>query len=492
MLGKSWNSRMNPYDLVEYPSYAIPQCYPDKLAVVASMFGVDVAPPDRARVLDVGCGSGANLLPMAMLWPGSEYVGIDLAQSAIDKANANLAQLGLTNVHFMTADLMDLPPDFGKFDYIIAHGFISWVPTFVRKRLFEVCRDRLTPRGIAFISYNAYPGSHIRDMFRQIMLEHTRGIADPMERAEEARSMVQLIAESGISSDVIQELVRSERDIICRKSIGAFYHDELEINFNPIYFHEFASLASGHDLQFIFEAVYSEGSQPMQLTEEANELLEKAAARGVLVHEQYQDFLKLRRFRQSLVTHSSIPIDRTAPPRMMHKFHFAAPLQRTMVPEGVEFSNPQTKAAVITPNPITISALDRVGKAWPSTVPYDQLTDNPKDGEGLEAAIERFFAAGLVDAHATPRVCLHEPGSHPEIWKYARWQAQNNERVLTPLTLTGVAVEDEHIRKLVLLADGTRSVDDLAAAIGDRAGVERSLIGAARMGFVVPTGSGLP
>jgi methyltransferase-like protein len=300
-----------------------------------------------------------------------------------------------------------------------------------------------------------------------------------------------LIADSGVASDAIQELARSERDVIFRKSIGSFYHDELEVNFNPIYFHEFASFASVHDLQFIFEAVYNEGQVPLQLTDEANGLLEQAATRGVLVHEQYQDFLKLRRFRQSLVTHSSVAIDREAPPRMMHKFHFAAPLQRTAVPEGVEFSNPQTKAAVVTPNPITISALDRIGKAWPSTVAFDQLTDDPGQREGLEPVLERFFAAGLIDAHATPRICLQQPGTHPEVWKYARWQAQNHERVLTPMTLAGVAVEDENIRKLVLLADGTRSVDELAAAIGDRTGVERSLVGAARMGFLVPPGSGL-
>ena len=128
---------MNSYDLVEYPSYAIPQSYPDKLAVVAAMFGMDPVPPGRARVLDVGCGSGGNLLPMALLWPGGEYVGIDLASTAIDKAKASAAQLGLTNIRFEAADLMDLPADFGTFDYIIAHGFISWVPTTVmRERLF--------------------------------------------------------------------------------------------------------------------------------------------------------------------------------------------------------------------------------------------------------------------------------------------------------------------------------------------------------------------
>ena len=475
---------MNVYDLVEYPSYAIPQSYPDKLAVVAAMFGMSPVSPEKARVLDVGCGSGGNLLPMATLWPDGEYVGIDLASTAIDKAKAKAERLGLENVRLECADLMDLPADFGTFDYIIAHGFISWVPHQVREQLFQVCHDRLTPQGIGYISFNAYPGCHVRDMFREIMMEHTRGIEDPNERASEARSIVEVIAESGISSDAIQELARSERDIICRKSTGALLHDELEINFRSLYFHEFEAMAARHGLQFVYEAVYNEGQPPLNLTEEALDLLAQAQQRGVLVYEQYLDFLKLRRFRQCLVTHAGVPLNREAPAKSMHQFHYGAPLQRADVPEGVEFSNPGTKGAVVTPNPVTITALDRIAKAWPSTIEFDQLADDPDGRASLEPILERFFAAGLIDAHATARVCPQQMSAKPEVWSYARLQAES-ERVLTPLTLVGVSVEDSNVRKLVLLADGTRTIDELAGELGDRAGVERALAGAARMGFLV-------
>ena len=475
---------MNLYDVIEYPSYAIPQSYPDKLAVVGTMFGMSPPPPERARVLDVGCGSGGNLLPMAMLWPGGEYVGIDLASTGIDNARAKALRLGLKNVRFECADLMELPEDYGKFDYILAHGFISWVPAPVRERLFDVCRDRLTPQGIAYISYNAYPGCHVRDMFREIMLEHTRGIDDPLKLAEEARSIVETIAESGISTDALQELARAERDVICRKSPGSLMHDELNENFNSFYFHQFAAMAARHGLQFLFEAVYDEGQPPANLSEEANAMLERARQRGFQIGEQYQDFLTLRRFRQSLVTHAGVALDRGSLASSMHKFHYAAPLQRTEVPKGIEFSNARTKAGAVTPNPITIAALDRIGKAWPSTVAFAELAEDDHGRRVLEPVLERFFAAGLLDVHATARVCPQQLSDRPEVWSYARLQAET-ERVLTPLTLTGVNVEDEHIRKLVLLTDGTRTIDELATLLGDRAGVERGLIGAGKMGFLV-------
>ena len=476
---------MNTYDVVEYPSYAIPQSYPDKLAVVATMFGMNPVSPAKARILDVGCGLGGNLLPMASLWPGSEYVGIDLASTAIQKAKVRAERLGLNNVRFECVDLMDLPSDLGKFDYIIAHGFISWVPTPVRERLFQVCRDGLTPQGIGYISYNAYPGCHVRDMFREMMQEHTRGIEDLNEVAIQGRALVEMIADSAVAQDALQELARAERDIICRKSIGSLMHDEMGENFNSLYFREFEAIASRNGLQFLFEAVYDEGQPPMNLTEDAAALLEQARERGLVSYEQYQDFFKLRRFRQSLVTHAGVSLVRDAPEASMHKFQFAAPLQRAVVEQGIEFTNLKTKAGAVTPNPVTIMAMDRIGKAWPSTVAFDDLADNEHDRTVLAPVLERFFAAGLLDAHATVRVCPQLLGEKPEVWSYARSQAADGERVLTPLTLTGVAVEDEHIRKLVQLADGTRTLDDLAAAMGDKAGVERALAGAARMGFLV-------
>ena len=85
-----------------------------------------------------------------------------------------------------------------------------------------------------------------------------------------------------MSADAIQELAKSERDIICRKSSGALWHDELEDNFNSLYIHQFASMVAQNGLQFIHEAVYNEGQPPLHLTEDAARLLEQARARGLV------------------------------------------------------------------------------------------------------------------------------------------------------------------------------------------------------------------
>src|SRR5581483_1342635 len=160
------------YDTIAYPSRCCPQAHPDRLATLATLFGMSPAPVEHCRVLELGCGDGGNLLPLAFALPGSAFTGVDLAPGAIAKANAEARALGLANIQFHCADLLDWPPPGGSFDYVIAHGLLSWVPDAVRLRVFELCRDRLAPGGVAFVSYNALPGCRIRGMLREMMLFH--------------------------------------------------------------------------------------------------------------------------------------------------------------------------------------------------------------------------------------------------------------------------------------------------------------------------------
>src|SRR5262245_15383733 len=116
------------YDTVAYPSRCCPQAHPNRLATLATLFGMSPAPVERCRVLELGCGDGRNLLALAFALPGSAFVGVDLAPGAIARAKDEARALGLANVEFHCADLLDWPPPDGPFDYVLAHGLISWVP----------------------------------------------------------------------------------------------------------------------------------------------------------------------------------------------------------------------------------------------------------------------------------------------------------------------------------------------------------------------------
>ena len=141
-----------------YPPMSHPLSDPAMSAVAARIGGLEVKHPRRARILEIGCCSGHNLIPLAMRWPASECVGIDLAERSISEATERAARAGVENVSFHVADLTDYEPQGGPFDYIIAHGFFSWVPDAVKAALLVFCRKHLAPPGIATVSFNLESG----------------------------------------------------------------------------------------------------------------------------------------------------------------------------------------------------------------------------------------------------------------------------------------------------------------------------------------------
>jgi len=177
------------YNEVPYPSYTFPQASPDRLATMAAVHGLKAAPPAKCRVLELGCGNGANLMSLAYLFTDSEFVGIDLSPVHINDAQSSSTSLKLANTKFLQMDLMEFDAErFGRFDYIIAHGLYSWVPQVVRERILSIYCTALEPNGIGYISYNTYPGCHVRRIISDIMKFHTAGESDPRSMVEKGHT----------------------------------------------------------------------------------------------------------------------------------------------------------------------------------------------------------------------------------------------------------------------------------------------------------------
>src|SRR4051794_15066241 len=131
-----------PYDDVPYPSVPFPQTHPDRLATLATLFGMRTAPVEQCRVLELGCGDGANLIPMALVMPESHFLGLDLAGAPIGRGRETIEALGLRNVELRQEDLRafatNVDGEQEPFDFIVAHGVYSWVPEDVREALLSI------------------------------------------------------------------------------------------------------------------------------------------------------------------------------------------------------------------------------------------------------------------------------------------------------------------------------------------------------------------
>lgn len=215
------------YDEILYPTRVYPQTDPNRLAAIGVLRGLLPSPIERCRVLELGCGAGSNLIGMAFRSPESEFVGLDLARRPIASGQNSIADLELRNITLRSIDLAEASPErFGSFSFILAHGLYSWVPKAVRERILAICREMLNPNGIAYISYNAYPGNHFRDLVRGMMRFHAARFEEPAEKIGQARALLKFLAESQVTPDYYAEAVRTEFERVVNYPDEAFFHDD--------------------------------------------------------------------------------------------------------------------------------------------------------------------------------------------------------------------------------------------------------------------------
>lgn len=162
------------YDEIGYRSFAFSHCSPLRLEAIAVMLGLNSPSTKTARMLEIGCSYGGNLIPFALNHPNAAILGVDLSDEQIRGAQKIVSQIGLKNIEFKQMDICEFSAKdaekYGKFDYIIAHGVFSWVPPSVQSAIISLIKNFLSPFGVAYISYNTYPGWKIQDIIRDLML----------------------------------------------------------------------------------------------------------------------------------------------------------------------------------------------------------------------------------------------------------------------------------------------------------------------------------
>jgi methyltransferase-like protein len=418
----------------------------------------------------LGCGDGTNLISMSWALPASEFVGIDLAAEPIAAGLQMLDGLAINNVRLVNGSITDIDESWGAFDYIIAHGFYSWVPAAVRDHMMLVCRKCLAPQGVAFVSYNAYPGSHMRQMLREMLRFHVRDVASPSERTRQATAFLSLLAsaqsEASPGNWILPELQRT-----MQHTDALLYHDDMaEVN-EPRYFVQFMEHATAFGLKYVGEADYFEMSDHT-FPQHVREILDRVRSNRI-VHEQYLDFLKGRRFRQTLLCQTEAPL-LTEPDGAViadYLISSSAVLKQTAGKEENTTVYETAKGArVETDYAAGLSALEVLQLRWPRPIPFSELVQDvaarlrakdvalPGDrefGDELAGFLLSVYSAGVVDfrTHA-PNVALRA-GERPLASPVARWQAEHADAV-TAVNHVTVQLGDDVARRLMQLLDGTR------------------------------------
>ncbi|MBY0461394.1 MAG: class I SAM-dependent methyltransferase, partial [Gemmataceae bacterium] len=420
----------NSYDEVPYESHPYPQTHPSRLFTVAALFGLTPPPVETARILELGCAAGGNLIPMADAFPSAAFVGIDQSARQIADGRAQVAQLGLGNIELRHASILDVDESFGRFDYVLCHGVFSWVPAAVQEKVFEICATRLTPAGVAYISYNTYPGWHMRGMIRDMMRFHAMKFTAPSDRTRQARALLDFLAESAKpDTGLFPALLKSELESVRRQADHYLYHEHLEEVNEPLYFHEFVERAGVRGLRYLGESRIG-----TMLAGSFGADVEKALkflATDQIQTEQYLDFLRNRTFRETLLVHAhNAPTWQLRPERLarLHVASAAVPVEgdapdlRSVA--EVKYRSP-SGVTLATSRPLLKAVVRVLSEAWPATIPFSELVAKSRElagsGESVEAdargvgsgLLDSYIGSDLIELYGAPVVACRVPGARP-------------------------------------------------------------------------------
>ena len=415
------------------------------MAAMAILHGLTPPPLERCRVLELGCASGMNLVSMASRMSKATFVGVDVVPAQIESGRYVVSELGLRNLDLQARSITDVSAADGLFDYIICHGVYSWVPPDVQDAILRVCRENLSPNGVAYVSYNTYPGWHRRGMLRDMLVFHDDPSLDPPERVARARAFARAIVASDPTNDTAHfAMLREEVKQLEGESDSHLFHEQLEPWNEPVYFSEFMRRASSHGLAYVADA--HSGVEPAAMAQ----LRESLGSDFDHVRmEQYLDFVRGRPFRRTVLCHADAkpspePVadgvrqltirGRVGPAN-------ASPEDAARGPGVTAFETPEG-VKVTTNNPLVAGMLTVLMDAAPGVVSFDDLhrrisermpeqASVPVDEATLAGALLACTKGGFVEFRVLPSPIVVRPGVRPKASALARWQSLYFEEVTT-------------------------------------------------------------
>lgn len=466
---QSRDSMSTLYDEVAYPGWPYPQTHPLRVSAVAALLGVAYAEPATARVLEVGCGDAANLIPMALSSPEAEFVGFDLAEAPVARGRALAETLGLTNLRLEARDIMAGSEGLGSFDYVIAHGVYSWVPDLVRERLLQLLAERLSPVGVAFVSYNALPGGRMREAMRDLLLYHLKAAPQGADAMDRVREVLQTFVRAADAKSPLVAAMRAEAEAMLGRDPAVVFHDELCEHWRAFHLHEFASAAQAQGLEVMGDVEGAALRQDLFPTALGGALRELAGDDATRFH-QYQDFVAGRLFHQSLLRRAGgLPLSRRFEAARVRRLWAGASVRAEPPAAGdapgevrFRFSAQHT---IKVAEPELQAVLRRLGEAWPQLAPVAGLP-----GADTPEALAQLFTAGRVELQTGPWPGLGGVSARPRASPLARLQIARGLSHVTALDMSSIQLEDETGRVFLSLLDGQRDARALAEAVSAATG----------------------
>lgn len=478
---------MNEYEDILYDDFPYEEAHISRLATLAHLFGLPSIPVNQCRVLELGCGLGGHLIPMAEQFGDSQFIGIDSSAPQIERGAETIRALDLRNIELSAMNILEFPGDAGPFDYIVCHGVYSWVPPEVQQKILSIMREQLSPRGVAYISYNTYPGWHLRGMLREVLVRETGGAKSKAEKIQRGRELLSLLSLAPPHENSGGSWLKHELSILGHMSDGYLLYEHLARHNRPVYFRDFAADAMRIGLQYLGDAHFYT-MIPERFGSQAAQAIQ-SMSHSILDTEHYMDLLDIRYFRRTLLCHREHAVDRSISWKRLLGLGIATPLKPAspapdVQSDCIESFEASEHLELSTPLPLLKAALLLLSQSYPAFIQFDDLCTRARamvnggetqaDARPDESDLERLgsnllglFARNQIQLSICPPRCERGSGPHamqPKTSALARLQARRQSPGCTNLRHRNIAV-DSFERSLLSRMDGAHSMESLVDGV---------------------------
>lgn len=471
------------YDALPYTSDPIPNTHPSLLGAIARLFALEAAPLNEARVLELGCASGGNIVPLAARHPQASFVGVDLSNAQVAAGLARIARLGLSNIALRCQSFAETETG-ETFDYIICHGVYSWVPAPLRETILRICRDNLSPRGVALVSYNVLPGWRMLQALRDCFLLHAPAEAAPATRVAAARALLQVLPQACPNEGPYKDFLGREAARLLACSDAYLAHEFLDDINEPCSFREFIEAAGRHGLAYLGEAELP-SMIPANYPAAMSDLVRQSGGNQLLATEQHIDIASGRTFRHTLLVAAerASSIDRALSNERVEGLHFlgATGIALTRGADGATLAAPAGRR-LHTGATALADALAHFAAAFPGSSSIDDLVAtlpaSASNAEGralVRDALLNMTINGLAIPRLEPVPAAARVADRPTACPLARAEAARG--AASVVNLRHERVQLEGLAQFVLpLLDGTSDAQAISAAIVKASGDGRLAI----------------
>ena len=459
------------YEQLPYESNPFFESHPRRLQTIAYLAGLNPPALENCRVLELGCAGGGNLIPAAESLPNATFIGVDLAPNQIADGQEIIDALGLTNIRLHALSVTDISADFGPFDYIIAHGIYAWVPPEVQHRILEICKAHLSPNGVAYISYNTYPGWRLREVMRELLLYGQADLPSntPLrKRLSRSREFAEMMLDTAGEDDTAyHRVLNNEIEIVLKSPDSYIAHEHLEQSHAPLYFRDFTARASEQGLIYLCDARPGKAVHQIELRLREQQ---PAITADPIHFQQCVDFAVGRQFRRSLLIHAGQTHASELDPTRLTRCHFTAGVFPTSQNELHRVGEAEFQAhgggTFKTSDAVLKTAINAIATVYPEAIRFDCVweqacrelerpTHDTTARLQLAQNLGSMFMADLLEPHLTPPALVSRVSPKPLATSLARWQAAHGD-VIHNRRHRSVRSLNDFERSILTLLDGTR------------------------------------